>query len=71
MAEFLLTEIVMNTLLPSQGVNYEIVFGRWLAVCCHPICAWRVRSRLVRTVVVASYFSAGYLTVLTALLMSR
>jgi hypothetical protein len=48
---------------------FEIVFGRWLALCAHPICAWRVRGTATRILVVTSYFAAGYLGMLTALLV--
>jgi hypothetical protein len=47
---------------------FEIVFGRWLAVCAHPICAWRRCRTPARVLVVTSYFAAGYLGVLAALL---
>jgi hypothetical protein len=48
--------------------TWEIALGRWLAVCAHPVCAWRARSTRVRLVVVMSYFSAGYIGVIAALL---
>ena len=47
---------------------FEIVFGRWLAVCAHPICAWRRCRTSARVLVVTSYFAAGYVGVLAALL---
>jgi hypothetical protein len=47
---------------------FEIVFGRWLALCAHPICAWRLRRSTARLLVVMSYFAAGYVGVLAALL---
>jgi len=49
-------------------MTWDIAFGRWLAVCTHPICAWRVRSTTVRAIVVTSYFAAAYAGVLVALL---
>jgi hypothetical protein len=49
-------------------MSWEIAFGRWLALLVHPICAWRARSTVARTVVVASYFAASYAGVLVALL---
>ena len=55
----------LATFLPlshSMGrVPWDIAVGRWLALCAHPICAWRVRSTAVRAVVVTSYFTAAYL----------
>jgi hypothetical protein len=54
----------------SHGsMPFEIVFGRWLALCAHPICAWRGRGTAARILVVTSYFAAGYLSMLTALLV--
>jgi hypothetical protein len=49
-------------------MTWDIAVGRWLALCIHPICAWRVRSTRARAVVVTSYFAAGYAGVLVALL---
>ena len=61
----------MATFLPAKPdmtrVPWDIALGRWLALCVHPICAWRVRSTAARAVVVTSYFTAGYLGVLTVL----
>ena len=48
--------------------TWEVALGRWLALCAHPICAWRARSPRVRLIVVVSYFSAGYVGVFAALL---
>ena len=47
---------------------WEIALGRWLAVCAHPVCAWRARSNKVRLIVLMSYFGAGYVGVITALI---
>lgn len=56
-------------LLPSPSpMPFEILFGRWLALCAHPICAWRGRGATARLLVVTSYLAAGYFTVLIALL---
>lgn len=48
-------------------VSWDIAFGRWLAFCVHPVCAWHVRSTAVRAVIVSSYFTAAYLSVLLLL----
>jgi hypothetical protein len=40
----------------------EIFIGRSLAICAHPIAAWRTTARSVRFRLVAGYFSAAYLT---------
>ena len=52
----------------AGAMPFEIVFGRWLAVCAHPVCAWRLRRTSARLLVVTSYFAAGYVGVLAALL---
>jgi hypothetical protein len=49
-------------------VSWDLAIGRWLAACAHPVCAWRLRSTVVRAIVVTSYFTASYLSVLTVLL---
>jgi hypothetical protein len=49
-------------------VPFEIVVGRWLAVCAHPVCAWRRHGTSARFLVVTSYFAAGYVGVLGVLL---
>jgi hypothetical protein len=48
-------------------MSWDIALGRWLALCVHPVCAWRARSRRVRAVIVGSYFAGAYVSVLTAL----
>ena len=48
--------------------TWEIVLGRWLAFCAHPVCAWRARSPRAKLVVLMSYFAAGYVSVFVALL---
>jgi hypothetical protein len=40
----------------------EIFIGRSLAICAHPIAAWRTTARSVRFRLVAGYFTAAYLT---------
>jgi hypothetical protein len=47
--------------------KWDIAFGRWLALCAHPICAWRVRSIRARALVVTSYFALSYVGVLAVL----
>jgi hypothetical protein len=57
--------------LPLHGrMSWDIAIGRWLALCLHPVCAWRVRSTTTRAVVVTSYFAAGYLAALLTLFIS-
>jgi hypothetical protein len=61
---------LLAAFLPFHAaMNWEIAFGRWLALCAHPICAWRVRSKTARALVVTSYFAAGYMAALLVLMM--
>ena len=63
------TRIVGEAFANHTGrMPFEIVLGRWLAVCAHPICAWRRPGTAARLLVVTSYFAAAYVTVLMALL---
>jgi hypothetical protein len=52
-------------------VSFEIVSGRCLALCAHPVCAWHLGSMKARAVVVSAYFSAGYVGVILSLIMAR
>jgi len=45
----------------------EVLIGRTLALCAHPSIAWRTQPTRIRAVVLATYFTAGYLTVLAGL----
>jgi hypothetical protein len=47
--------------------RHEILLGRSLAACAHPLAAWRSRIRSFRVLVLAGYFTAGYVTVLAAM----
>lgn len=42
----------------------EALVGRLLAMCCHPVAAWRVVSPGERGLIVSVYVSAAYLGVL-------
>jgi hypothetical protein len=44
------------------STRYEIVLGRSLAICAHPVAAWRTTVKK-RIVLFAGYFTAAYLTV--------
>jgi hypothetical protein len=50
-------------------MTWDIALGRWLALCLHPICAWRMRSKTIRALVVTSYFAAGYGAALLGLMI--
>ena len=56
--------------LPSVKVMPpEIVIGRWLAMCAHPICAARLLSPLGRLMLAVTYFGVCYIAVLAALFL--
>jgi len=48
----------------------EIAIGRTVAACAHPLAAWRTARRSFRLMLVVGYFSLGFTTVLTALLLA-
>jgi hypothetical protein len=52
-------------------MELEVTIGRLLAVCAHPLLAWRRLSPSARIVVCSGYAAVGYLTVLTLLLLRR
>jgi len=41
----------------------EVFIGRSLAICAHPVAAWRTTIRSIRLVLLASYFAAAYVAV--------
>jgi hypothetical protein len=45
----------------------EILIGRSLAACAHPMAAWQSKARSFRVLLVAGYFAIGYITVLAAI----
>jgi len=47
----------------------EILIGRSLAACVHPVAAWRSGSRSARAQFFVGYFVAGYVLVFLALLL--
>jgi hypothetical protein len=55
-------------LAPIAAMPIEVVIGRWLAWCSHPVAAWRVLPTSGRALIVASYFVSSYAAVLLALL---
>jgi hypothetical protein len=58
---------------PSEAnrpsTQLEITIGRLLAVCAHPIIAWRRLSPSARLAVCGGYAAAAYAVVLTLLLL--
>jgi hypothetical protein len=51
-------------------MSMEVIIGRGLAFCAHPLAAWRVLSTPGRAFVVGAYAAAAYVAVLGALLLS-
>jgi hypothetical protein len=47
----------------------EVLFGRTLAACIHPIAAWRYDIRSFRVLLLAGYFTAGFIVVLLAVVL--
>jgi hypothetical protein len=65
LASLLLACVRMASSIRAQQSNRcEVLIGRSLAACVHPFAAWRSRARSFRVLVLAGYFTAGYLTVL-------
>jgi hypothetical protein len=58
-----------SDLAPLEGMALEILIGRSLAFCLHPSAAWRVLSPARRLLLVGAYAGAGYISVLTVLLL--
>ena len=47
--------------------RFEILAGRLLAVCAHPVAAWRCSDPAGRLALVGGYTVAGYIVVLLTL----
>ena len=52
----------------AQPFQVDLVIGRSLAACAHPIAAWRVLSPRKRVVVPIVYFAVAYASVLVGLM---
>jgi hypothetical protein len=50
---------------------HEVLIGRSMAACVHPMAAWQSRARSYRVLLVAGYFVVGYLSVLAAIALIR
>lgn len=46
----------------------EVVIGRWLAFCAHPIAAWRLLPKSGRCLIALSYAAVSYAAALGILL---
>ena len=51
----------------SSSHWHEVLLGRSLAACVHPMAAWQSKARSFRVMLVAGYFAVGYITVLAAI----
>jgi hypothetical protein len=51
----------------SPSSPLEIALGRSLALCVHPVAAWRLSSFRGRLVVLGGYAAVGYITMFAAL----
>ena len=52
-------------------MSFELIIGRGLALCVHPLAAWRVLSTPGRAFVISAYAVGAYVTVLATLLIAR
>jgi hypothetical protein len=48
---------------------FDIIIGRGMACCLHPMAAWRVLTKSGRALVVGAYASAGFVATLAALVL--
>jgi hypothetical protein len=53
----------------ASFVPLDLMIGRALAWCVHPVAAWQRLPARGRVLLVAAYVSASYTTVLTVLLL--
>jgi len=58
----------MTTRLDRPSTQVEILIGRSLAACVHPVAAWHSGSMSARVQFCIGYFVAGYVLALLALL---
>jgi hypothetical protein len=60
----------MATTLDRPSTGLEILLGRSLAACVHPVAAWRSGSRAARAQFFFGYFVAGYFVFLVLLFLT-
>jgi hypothetical protein len=51
----------------SSSHWHEVLIGRSMAACVHPIAAWHSKAQSFRVLLVAGYFVVGYLSGLAAI----
>jgi hypothetical protein len=71
LAAVLLTPAHMPRRLDRPSTRSEVFIGRSLAICAHPVAAWRTTVRSFRVVLVAGYFAVAYVAVFAALLLTQ
>jgi len=59
------------TPLRGSSTRCEVLVGRSLAACVHPLAAWRSTGRSFRPLLLAGYFTVGYVGVLAALALAN
>jgi hypothetical protein len=53
----------MASHLPASSSRWhEVLLGRSIAACVHPVAAWHSKARSFRVLLVAGYFVVGYLS---------
>ena len=63
--------LVAAFLRSLRRMSLELLIGRGLALCVHPMAAWRVLSTPGRAFVISAYAVGAYVTVLGTLLLTR
>ncbi|MGH9257722.1 MAG: hypothetical protein ACRD3C_24450 [Vicinamibacterales bacterium] len=53
----------------SESSRCEVLAGRTVAACVHPLAAWSCARRSFRVLLVAGYVAAGYVAALTAMVL--
>jgi hypothetical protein len=53
--------------LKSSTHWHEVLIGRSLAACVHPMAAWRSKTRSFRVLLLTGYFALGYIAVLAGI----
>jgi hypothetical protein len=59
--------MVLRSLVPRMP--FEIIIGRGIACCLHPLAAWRVLTKSGRALVVGAYAGMAFFTTLAVLLI--
>ena len=57
----------MGAVLDRPATRLEVAIGRTLAVCFHPVAAWRTRAVSRRLLLFSGCFTASYILVFLAL----